>query len=236
MGFQCQQFYLKDDQCAMKVSTDSLLFGAWVDVTGSVRIADFGTGCGVLALMLAQRAEASASIDAIELDVAAAQQARDNVAASPWPEKITVYQGDVLAFATKQGDYDLVVMNPPYFPNHLPSSASKRSLARQGEGDIWQRWLAHAASQIHNQGRIALVAPMQALETIFTEAQALGLHACRQLQVQSVVGKSPYLVLLELRPTTVADCNENETLVIRNPDNKYTNEYAKLTADFYLKK
>lgn len=78
-GFQCKQFYVQHDRCAMKVGTDSLLLGSWVDlsllnanrdqqsvhVKSSVqqsaelvrlnRVLDIGTGSGLLALMLAQR-------------------------------------------------------------------------------------------------------------------------------------------------------------------------------------
>ena len=95
MGFQCQQFYLKDDRCAMKVSTDSLLLGAWVNIGTAKRLADFGCGCGILALMLAQRSTADAEITAIERDQAAAEQATENVAASPWPTKVQVLQQDI---------------------------------------------------------------------------------------------------------------------------------------------
>lgn len=122
MGFQCRQFYLKDDRCAMKVSTDSLLFGAWVRTQGVNSVADFGSGCGILALMLAQRTASLARIDAVEYEADAAQQAQENVTASPWPNKVRVWCADVLQFSPAHGHYDLVVMNPPYFAAHLASS------------------------------------------------------------------------------------------------------------------
>ena len=157
MGFQCQQFYLKDDRCAMKVSTDSLLLGAWVDIGAAKRLADFGCGCGILALMLAQRSGADAEITAIERDQAAAAQAAENVAASPWPDKVQVQQQDIQR--VKQPQFDLVISNPPYFAQSLASSNSQRALARQGAGLDLTEWFSCAAAATTANGQIAMVIP-----------------------------------------------------------------------------
>ena len=63
----------------MKVGTDGVLLGAWA--RGGSRVLDIGTGTGVIAMMLAQRFP-NASIDGIDIDMAAARQARDNVESS----------------------------------------------------------------------------------------------------------------------------------------------------------
>lgn len=67
----------------MKVGTDGILLGAWAPVAGVKRILDIGTGSGLVALMLAQRTEEHVTIDAVELDARAADQANENVAESP---------------------------------------------------------------------------------------------------------------------------------------------------------
>src|SRR5690554_415392 len=232
MGFQCQQFYLKDDRCAMKVSTDSLLFGSWLSVVGVKRAADFGTGCGILALMLAQRLAAEAPIDAIEFDLGAAQQARENVLNSPWPNQIKVHHSDVLVWQSTS-TFDLIVMNPPYFAHHLQSEQSTRQLARQGQGDVWLDWLQQGKRLLTTNGRIALVAPYSAITLLNAAATGLNLHPSRYCEVSSLPSKAPYLVMLELGGTpTVAV--ETEHLTIRDAQNKYTDEFRQLTGAFYL--
>ena len=97
-GFRFKQFHVNHDRCAMKVGTDGVLLGAWADVNSAQQILDLGTGSGLIALMLAQRSAAESQIHAVELDPAAAQQAQENVAASPWAEKVRVYQQDIFTF------------------------------------------------------------------------------------------------------------------------------------------
>ncbi|MDE7150019.1 MAG: hypothetical protein K2O01_06395, partial [Bacteroidales bacterium] len=96
----------------MKVGTDGVLLGAWASMVRSVpdetsglqdavriseplRLLDIGTGTGLVALMLAQRAASREwggrpfFVTAVEREGAAASQARENVAASPWASMVT---------------------------------------------------------------------------------------------------------------------------------------------------
>ena len=50
-----KQFKVAHERCKSRVSTDAVVLGAWAECKGAERILDVGTGCGVIAMMLAQR-------------------------------------------------------------------------------------------------------------------------------------------------------------------------------------
>ena len=104
MGFTFKQFHIEQDNCAMKVGTDGVLLGAWA--RGGKRILDIGTGTGLIALMMAQRFP-YASIDAIEIDGAASEEARKNIENSPFKDRITIFNTSLQEFHRKQSEYNL---------------------------------------------------------------------------------------------------------------------------------
>ena len=96
----------------MKVGTDGVLLGAWAGVRPSDRrILDVGTGTGLIALMMAQRAP-EALITGV--DVEEVSQARENAAASPWGGRVVFEQCPVQEFAPDER-FDLILSNPPFF-------------------------------------------------------------------------------------------------------------------------
>lgn len=114
----------------MKVGTDGILLGAWAPVADVKRILDIGTGSGLLALMLAQRTDDNVPVDAVELDAAAAMQAQENVAHSPWAHRITVHTDDIQRWAPRQTvRFDLIISNP--LITNLVWNAPRRSGSRR---------------------------------------------------------------------------------------------------------
>lgn len=129
-GFTFKQFFVAHDRCAMKVGTDGVLLGAWAPVAGVQRVLDIGSGSGLIALMLAQRTPASVDIDAVELDTAAAEQAQENVAESPWPTRVHVHQANIVEWARHcEQRYSLIVSNPPYFSPGSECASPERASA-----------------------------------------------------------------------------------------------------------
>ena len=73
--FRFKQFAVLNDKTAMKVGTDGVLLGAWCDVLEAKSVLDVGTGCGLIALMIAQR-NADCDIDCIDIDEGAIEEAK----------------------------------------------------------------------------------------------------------------------------------------------------------------
>ena len=112
----------------MKVGTDGVLLGAWAGVRPSDRrILDVGTGTGLIALMMAQRAP-EARITGV--DVEEVSQARENAAASPWGGRVVFEQCPVQEFAPDE-HFDLIVSNPPFFVASLTCPDEGRTTPRR---------------------------------------------------------------------------------------------------------
>lgn len=71
----------------MKVGTDGVLLGAWAQ--GGRRILDIGSGTGLISLMMAQRFP-EAEVVGIDMDADACGQARENVMASPFRDRVEI--------------------------------------------------------------------------------------------------------------------------------------------------
>ena len=76
--------------------------------------------------MLAQRS--TAILDAIDIDSDACLQARENIAKSPFANRIQVYQTSLSEYMPDENiKYDLIVSNPPYFIDSLKCPDTKRN-------------------------------------------------------------------------------------------------------------
>nr|MBA3706241.1 methyltransferase [Bacteroidota bacterium] len=87
--FVFKQFKIHQDKCAMKVGTDAVLLGSWVNASHAKTILDIGTGTGIIALMLAQKS--GARIDAIDIDSNAYIQATENANNCNWKDRIHIH-------------------------------------------------------------------------------------------------------------------------------------------------
>jgi len=236
-GFQCKQFYIAHQHCAMKVGTDALLLGAWAQLPTSGAVLDIGAGSGILSLMLAQRSQGTLAISAVELDDAAATQATDNVRHSPWPTAITVIKGDILTYQRAQR-YALIVSNPPFFQDALPSADPQRHQARHTSSLPFSALLNKAAELLAPDGEFCLVLPA-ASQAIFDQAAtAAGWHCTRLCAIQSKAEKpvSRYLQswIPAMKPVARCEQTEHSSLVIHDVGGAYSATYRHLLRDFYL--
>lgn len=232
--FRFKRFEVLNDRTAMKVGTDGVLLGAWCDVTGARHVLDVGTGCGVIALMVAQRNN-DARIDAVEIDMDSAQEAFHNFSRSPWAGRLHVEQCDFNEYAQRVsiGRYDLIVSNPPFFTNGiLPPDASRMS-ARHTRNLTYEQLLKNAGMLLTNGGKIALITPFDSIKEIIEESVFNNLNISSKINVISVNGISPKRVLWEL---VKYPCSMHESeLVIEISPGVFSEEYVALCKDFYLK-
>lgn len=230
----------------MKVGTDGVLLGAWADVAGAKRILDIGCGSGLVALMLAQRCEA-AQVVGVEIDDAAAQDAIDNAARSPFASRIDVVQADILKFAQDNSQkfaqdnsqkFDCIVCNPPYYEeNVLPPTAQRAQARHTAGGGLTFAALLQAVSLLLDAdetttARFSVVLPTVTAPNFIALAAVHGLDLVRRTDVVTRRGKPCKRVLLEFSPHSVS--LQRSTLELLGVGNERSEEYDELCKDFYL--
>ncbi len=232
-SFAFKQFIIKQDKCAMKVGTDAVLLGAWIIPNGSKQILDIGTGTGVVALMLAQKTHAT--IDAIDIDENAFEQATQNVSESKFVSQISVIHSSLQTYSkSTDKKYNLIVTNPPYFEQSLKSSDEQRSFARHADVLPFEELIDGVIKLLDIKGKFCLILPTLEAEKFRVLAQKKGLFLSKLLRVKSKINKDTdkrHLMQFEFTPT---EFSEKTIAIELDERHQYSDEYKELTKDYYI--
>ena len=231
--FQFKQFQIHQDRCAMKIGTDGVLLGAWTSLEHQpFSIMDIGAGTGVVALMLAQRSHAE-SIDGIEIDENAYEQCVENFEASNWADRLFCYHASLNEFVSEIDDkYDLIVSNPPFYAEMVPSGNESRDIARQSRSLPFEELLTGVVKLLAKNGTFSTIIPFKEEARFLDLAAAINLYPRRLLRIKGNPNSGIKRSMLELQfgKTSV----EIENLTIELARHQYTEEYVELTRDYYL--
>ena len=215
----------------MKVNTDGVLLGAWADVDRAKRILDIGTGTGVIALMMAQKNEL-ATIDAIDVDEDAYQEAKENFETSLWSSRLQTFHSSLQTFEPGK-KYEVIISNPPYFIDDYKTGKAKKDVAKHSTELNYVDLLSGINRLLDEHGKVFLVIPLFNFERVKILAEAQHLYVTAITEVTATSGKAAYVVLLKLE--RIASPYSIQTLQIQNGDGIFTDDYKLLTKDFYLK-
>lgn len=227
--FRFKQFEILQDECAMKVGTDGVLIGAWAE--GGTRILDIGTGTGLVSLMMAQRFP-RACVVGIDIDDKACVQACDNVARSPFADRVEIVHARLQDYRCPV-PFSAIVSNPPFFVGSLKNPDKKRAMARHADSlpfhDLW----GGVKRLLMEDGVFSVILPTEVLEDFVAEGYMTGFYLVRKCAVKTVERKSPKRYLLAFsrhRAGVMEDIVEK----MIGKDGDKSEWYAKMTDDFYL--
>lgn len=225
----------------MKVGTDSIMLGSWMDSTSATNILDIGTGSGLLAIMAAQNASTDCNIVGIDINQQSIVQAQDNASASPWSDQLIFENVALQGFKVSIG-FDLIVSNPPYFPLNLtanskatvnlkPSNKS-RIEARQTISLDHPTLLDNVLAHLTPAGEFCCILPFEVRDSFVNYAQSIGLFCHRELQIRSKPGSKVKRHLLAFGRNKQK--RQLQTLNIYVDATQYSAQYIALCKEYYV--
>lgn len=257
-NFRFKQFEIEQDRCAMKVGTDGVLLGAWAQ--GGRRILDIGSGTGLISLMMAQRFP-EAEVVGIDMDADACGQARENVMASPFRDRVEieccrlqdfggaseaaeasgtaeVLKADGGASETAEGlkaagVFDAIVSNPPFFVDSLKNPDSKRTMARHTDSLPFRDLFAGVKRLLSDDGIFSAIVPVEVVEQFVAESCILGFYLIRKCGVKTVERKQPKRFMLSFAKHRISPYEEHVETMMDSHGNR-SEWYRKITEEFYL--
>ena len=225
MSFQFKQFSVSHESSSMKVGTDAVLLGAFIQTEKQEKILEVGTGCGVVALMLAQKGNRVLAIDIHAPSVEEAQQNFSNSVFAP------LLIADEIDFFKLQAPvkFDRIVSNPPFFQNSLQAPDEARNAARHALNDwvkrFWER--AHKLT-----GRVNVIIPVEVFDEWKRESELSNFFLVKKCEVFSRSDKPAIRFVLEFY--RIEQPLEETALVLMNEDGTRTSEYSDFAKEFYL--
>jgi tRNA1Val (adenine37-N6)-methyltransferase len=207
---------------------DAVTLGAWAQpLHPPTTIADIGTGCGILALMLAHRFPQS-QISAIDTHLPSVEEARGNVRAAGLNDRITVQQASV---HTWQSDpLDWMVCNPPFFSGGTPPQDDRRKQARFLDQPpvAWAERI-HALSHAHSA--VSMIGPPELMDQMNSAFFQNGWYLCHETAIANQPG-GPIIRRLSTWSRAWHPLVQSHESYRQGRD--WSNWYLELTADFYL--
>lgn len=229
--FYFKQFRVMHRKSIMKVGTDGVLLGAYIDCGRARRILDIGTGTGLLCLMLAQKSQAE--IHGIDINAEAVEVAWANVADSKWSDRISIFLSQVQNFSADE-KYDLIVSNPPFYTTDVVAPEKGRALARHDISLDYVQLVEAVDRLLLDDGRCYVIYPSDLCELFECEARRRKLYAKSRLLISSRLGLAPIRTIVEL---VRYECPTREEVICieNNSRHDYSDRYKEITRDYYLK-
>ena len=219
----------------MKVGTDGVLIGAWAALpeNGTIsNLLDIGSGCGLISVMVAQRAD-SISIEGIDIEQDAVTQASENAELTTWKDRIKFTNTSLQDF-TPNIKYKYIVSNPPYFINSLKDGQGARAVARHTNTLSYAELADGVNRLLEEDGIFSVILPYIESNIFIIEAAKYSLYCNKRLDIRGKSNIAIKRVMLQFSHKKT-ELTSDELIIETDERHTYTTKYKELTKDFYLK-
>lgn len=224
---------IRQSRSGYRFSIDALLLAGFIEARPGERVADLGSGNGVIALVLAYWYP-ELTVTAVELQRRMAERARENARLNGFEKRIQVHCGDVrrIAQMAAPASHALVLCNPPYrgpASGRISPVAEKR-IARHEIAGRLRDFVRAGAYLLPQHGRMGVVYPaLRAVDLLGTMREA-NIEPKRLRMVHSYAGAGASLVLVEGAKGGRNGIEVLAPLIIYEKAKQYSAEAASLIA------
>ena len=214
-----------------RLGTDCVLLADFVNASGARRGIELGCASGAAMLLLLERSP-KLHMTGIEIVPEAAETARANMALNNLTERSEIVTGDIRDHRAlfRAGSFDLLVCNPPYFPQGsgaLPQDTD-RAAARSEIRCSLSELCAAAAYLMQTGGRACFIHRPERLSELLVNLAQAGLEPKRLRLVCRDAQAAPSLVLVEARRGGKPGLTVEASLYLQDPNGTESDEYKRI--------
>lgn len=210
---------------------DAVLLADFARVEARDRAADFGTGTGILPLLLIGR-QKGAHIDAFEIQSDMADMAARTMALNGLETRVAVHAMPVERAheVIPDGTLDAIICNPPYGQpgQTLRNPSETLSLARHQSEDGLRSWLTAAYRLLKGKGRLAMIYPAPRMLELMRMLSGAHLEPKRFRLVYPYADKPANLVLIEAQKDARPMLHPMPPLIVYQADGGMTEELRRI--------
>lgn len=222
---------IRQSKTGYRFSIDSVLLASHVDTHPGDRVIDIGTGCGIIALMLAYR-NPLIKVYGIEVQKDLSVLAALNVKDNNMEDRIEIICSDIkdLKKSAISGPADIVVCNPPYrkAKSGRVNPDNQRALARHEIKINLQDILETAGRLLRVSGRFIMIYPSERTADIITHMRSSGIEPKYFRFVYSKKNAESKLVIVDGVKGGRPGAKIAPPLVIYREDSSYSDEVGRM--------
>lgn len=210
---------------------DAVLLADFVRAEAKDQVADFGTGTGILPLLLLGRGKAS-HVDALEIQPDMADMAHRTMQLNGVEEKCHVHLLPVERALEEltRGSMDVIVCNPPYgVPGTtLRNPSETLSTARHQSEEGLKAWFAMAYQLLKGKGRFHMIYPAPRMLEAMQALEKARLAPKRFRLIYPAADKAANLVLMEAMKDAKPMLHPMPPLIVYEKDGSMTPELRRI--------
>lgn len=214
-----------------KFGMDAVLLSDFCNTHSHSLVADFGTGTGILSVLLLGKNKAN-HIYAFEIQSEMAEMANRSIQLNKLEDYVTIYNQDCGnahdILGTNQ--LDAVITNPPYgeFGKTMRNPSQSREVSRHQEPDTLERFFKAAFRLLKGKGRLYMVYPAHSMLQVMETLKRNHLEPKRFRLVYPFIHKPANLVLIEAVKDAKPGLHTMPPLIVYQEPGLYTEELKRI--------